>query len=72
MPKNRPLTFDNEATLEELAGVGKNRRFDEVIDDDEFEDLQVICKRGTEEIPFAKPSQDRTPRVFRVSYEDHP
>ena len=57
MPDNRPLNFDHEATLEELAGVGKNRRFDEVIDDNESEDLQVICKRGEEEIPLAKPSR---------------
>ena len=49
--------FDHEATLEELAGVGKNRRFDAVIDDEEFEDIQVICKRGDEEIPLAKPSR---------------
>ena len=27
------LSFDPEATLEEIAGVGKNRRFDETIDD---------------------------------------
>jgi hypothetical protein len=40
-----------------LAGVGKNRRFDEVIDDEDFEDMQVICKRGDEEIPIAKPSR---------------
>lgn len=57
MPDKRPLNFDHEATLEELAGVGKNRRFDEVIDDEEFEDIQVICKRGDEEIPLAKPSR---------------
>ncbi|MBK9946759.1 MAG: hypothetical protein IPP12_06170 [Nitrospira sp.] len=57
MPNNRPPNFDHEATLEELAGVGKNRRFDEVIDDEEFEDIQVICKRGDEEIPLAKPSR---------------
>ena len=31
MPENRPLTFDHEATLEELTSVGKNRRFAEVI-----------------------------------------
>jgi len=57
MPDNRPLNFDHEATLEELAGVGKNRRFDALIDDDEFEELQVICRRGEEEIPLAKPSR---------------
>ena len=50
-------SFDHEATLEELAGVGKNRRFDALIDDDEFEELQVICRRGEEEIPLAKPSR---------------
>jgi SIR2-like domain len=57
MPENRPLTFDHEATLEELAGVGKNRRFDEIIDDEENEEIHVICKRGGEEIPLAKPSR---------------
>ncbi len=57
MPDKRPLNFDHEATLEELAGLGKNRRFDEVIDDEEFEDIQVICKRGDEEISLAKPSR---------------
>lgn len=57
MPENRPLTFDNEATLEELAGVGKNRRFDEIIDDEDNEEIHVICKRGDEEIPLAKPSR---------------
>src|SRR5688572_19715151 len=57
MPNPAQPSFDHEATLEELAGVGKNRRFDEVIDDEEFEDIQVICKRGDEEIPIAKPSR---------------
>lgn len=50
-------SFDLDATLEELAGIGKNRRFDEVIDNEEFEDIQVICKRGNEEIPLAKASR---------------
>lgn len=57
MPENRPLTFDDDATLEELAGIGKNRRFDEVIDDDENDEIQVLCKRGDQEIPLAKPSR---------------
>ena len=57
MPNLSQPSFDHEATLEELAGVGKNRRFDEIIDDEEFEDIQVICKRGDEEIPLAKPSR---------------
>lgn len=50
-------SFDHEATLDELAGVGKNRRFDAVIDDEEVERIQVICKRGDEVIPLAKPSR---------------
>lgn len=57
MPNPSQPSFDHEATLEELAGVGKNRRFDVVIDDEESEDIQVICKRGQEEIPLAKPSR---------------
>ena len=57
MPNPPQMPFDHEASLEELAGVGRNRRFDEVIDDEESEDIQVICKRGTEEIPLAKPSR---------------
>lgn len=57
MPENRPLTFDHEATLEELAGLGKNRRFDEVVDDEDNEEIHVICKRGDEEILLAKPSR---------------
>jgi hypothetical protein len=57
MPTNKHSRFDPEASLEELAGVGKNRRFDEIIDDEESEDIQVICKRGEEEIPLAKPSR---------------
>jgi hypothetical protein len=46
-----------EATPEELAGLGKNRRFDEAVDDDENEELQVICKRGDEEVQIARPSR---------------
>ena len=57
MPIQKFPSFDHEASLEELAGVGKNRRFDEVIDDEESEDVQVICRRGGEEIPLAKPSR---------------
>src|SRR6476469_1192899 len=51
------FSFDQEATLEELAGVGKNRRFDELVDDQDAEDIQIICRRGTDEIPLAKPSR---------------
>ena len=57
MPNHQLPPFDSDASLDELAGVGKNRRFDEIIDDEEFEDIQVICKRGGEEIPLAKPSR---------------
>ncbi len=57
MPNDHPLRFDHEATLEELAGLGKNRRFDEVIDDEDNEDIQIICRRGNEEIPLARPSR---------------
>lgn len=57
MPSPSQTSFDHEATLDELAGVGKNRRFDKVIDDEEFEDIQVIFKRGNEQIQIAKPSR---------------
>ena len=58
MPNPPYPSFEHEATLEELAGVGKNRHFDYAIDEDEdFEDIQVICKRGDVEIPLAKPSR---------------
>jgi hypothetical protein len=58
MPNNPSLPHAQQATLEELAGVGKNRRFDYAIDEDEeYEDIQVICKRGDVEIPLAKPSR---------------
>jgi hypothetical protein len=57
MSRQPPPAFDHEATLEELAGVGKNRRFDEVIDDEENEEIQVICRHGGEEIPLARPSR---------------
>src|ERR1700690_2009891 len=52
-----PSSFDHEATLDELAGLGRNRRFDDIIDDDESEEIQVICKRGDQEIPLARPSR---------------
>jgi hypothetical protein len=57
MPNPQPPLFNHEATLDELAGVGKNRRFDQVIDDEEIEDIQVICRRGEEETPLAKPGR---------------
>jgi hypothetical protein len=57
MPNLPQTSFDHEATLEELAGIGKNRRFDEAIDDEDNEDVQVVCRHGGEEIPLAKPSR---------------
>src|SRR5580700_3036128 len=57
MADQRKVSFDEAATLDELAGIGKNRRFDEVIDDRENDEIQVICKRGEEEIPLARPSR---------------
>ena len=57
MSNSSEPTFEHEATLEELAGVGKNRRFDELVDDEEVDTIQVICKRGGEEIPLARPSR---------------
>lgn len=55
MPSPQYPPFDPDATLEELAGIGKNRRFDQKIDDDEDEEIQVIYKRGDVELPLAKP-----------------
>lgn len=56
-----PLTnvaqLSHEATVDELMGVGKNRRFDAVVDDAGYEEISVICRRGDEEIPLAKPSR---------------
>src|SRR3954452_1226300 len=57
MPTSLHSVFEHEATLEELAGIGKNRRFDSLLDDGDSEEIQVVCKRGTEEIPLARPSR---------------
>lgn len=57
MADQRKVSFEHAATLDELAGIGKNRRFDEVVDDRENEEIQVICRRGEEEIALAKPSR---------------
>jgi hypothetical protein len=57
MSNRSQQSFDHEASLDELAGVGRNRRFDETLDDDGIETIQVICKRGDEEIALAKPSR---------------
>ena len=52
-----PLKFDPEATVEEIAGIGRHPRFDAVIDDKEDDSIQVICKRGVVEIPLANPAR---------------
>lgn len=57
MADQRKPSFEYEASLDELAGIGKNRRFDGVIDDGEDDTIQVICRRSGEEIPLAKPSR---------------
>ena len=57
MSNRSQQSFDHEASLDEIAGVGRNRRFDETLDDEGIETIQVICKRGDEEIALAKPSR---------------
>lgn len=57
MADQRKVSFEHAATLDELAGIGKNRRFDDVIDDGDNDAIQVICRRGEEEISLAKPSR---------------
>ncbi len=57
MAERPRLLSDREITPEELAGVGRSRRFDEVIDNQEFEEVQVIFKRGDEEVSLARPSR---------------
>jgi hypothetical protein len=53
-----PLKFDPEATVEEIAGIGRHSAFDALIDDKDDDALQVVCRRadGTE-IPLAKPAR---------------
>lgn len=53
-----PLKFDPEATVEEIAGIGRHASFDAVIDDKDDDAFQVVCRRadGTE-IPLAKPAR---------------
>jgi len=48
-----PLKFDPQATVEEIAGIGRHAAFDSVVDDKDDESIQVICKRGDDEIPLA-------------------
>lgn len=61
------LPYTQQATLEELAGVAKNRRFDDSIEDEELEDIDVVCRKLNSdakdeadkfiEIPLAKPAR---------------
>jgi hypothetical protein len=57
MPSPEYPPFDPEATLDEFAGIGKNPRFNQKIDDDEDEEIRVIYKRGDVELRLAKPSR---------------
>lgn len=52
------LKIDPEATVEEIAGIGRHAAFDAVIDDKDDDAFQVVCRRadGTE-IPLAKPAR---------------
>jgi len=59
-------SFDHEASLDELAGIGRNRRFDEALEVEDFEDIEVVCRKVKtgvtgpdryEEIPLAKPAR---------------
>lgn len=52
-----PLKFDPEATVEEIVGLGRHAAFDSVLDDKEDETIEVICRRGGEELPLANPSR---------------
>jgi hypothetical protein len=47
-----PLKFDPEATVEEIAGIGRHAAFDAVIDDA----IQLVCRHadGTS-LPFPCP-----------------
>lgn len=56
MASKHPIAFDGEASLDELAGVGKNRRFDEVVDDEDNGEIQVICRRPN---PAPRNEQDK-------------
>lgn len=52
------LKFDPEATVEEIAGIGRHAAFDAVLDDKDDDAIQVVCRRadGTE-IPLANPAR---------------
>jgi hypothetical protein len=50
------LKFDPEATVEEIAGIGRHAAFDAVINDKDDGTIQVVCSRadGTS-LPFPCP-----------------
>lgn len=61
-----PLKFDPDATIDEIAGIGRDTRFDEALEDEEREDIEVICRKikpgaagddRFEEIPLARPAR---------------
>ena len=54
-PHPSHLRFYHQAALEELVGVSKNGRFDEVTDDEAFADIQVICKHDADELFLTQP-----------------
>lgn len=64
-PKHNPAEY--EATLDELNGLGRNREFDECVDDPNDESVQVICRRPNPspkgkddqflDVPLTKPSR---------------
>jgi hypothetical protein len=40
--------FDKyEATLDELAGVGRNHQFDAIVDGEEDKRIEVVCRRSS-------------------------
>ena len=44
-PHASSLFDKHEATLDELAGVGRNHRFDAIVDDEDDERIEVVCRR---------------------------
>ena len=57
MPDDRLPTLKHQITPEELAGLGKIPRFDDKLDDNDDDEIEVIYKRGETEISLAKPSR---------------
>jgi len=66
-PRANSLFDKHEATLDELAGVGRNHQFDAIVDDEGDERIEVVCRRLNPnstgehdkhiEVPLAKPSR---------------